>query len=563
MFLSLFNKVDKLKKTRVMTWIMAELKASRIIHAGLVMAVMGWIPGVNRVFLMLFLGFYAAIKRNAFFAYLHQKSESIASFNIGTWIGNKFNTSPLSVLKFVLSTYILLMSSMPWSMFMIYALYRPREEVLAAIFNQFKAVASPALELFNQLSNVQKLLLTLVAVFITAGMLNSLWMSMTPLGVFDLAMTLVMLALTAAGFRLILTDLAEAISHPLRLVTNKMGILLGAIAGNQLAHAFFFGKISGSLGQTFGSVQSGGLFPSLYNMFFSNNPYGNSKLIFNDTVSGALFNWASTGFGGFLGSIFFSHNLSTYGTIHGVLGPTSYQLFVFMAMGAAVGYFIDKAVDRVSKSVYSDVTSTWENKPESPSYSPKIARLKSLVHFGHNYRLPIISTLVITGLMQALRMPMYMTALHSFNTPFMALVYIEAGLLLPALGLTKIYRVVKQAIAKQKTLAAAALGSADLQGLAVALKEKLDLAAAERAALIAAAEQQEEALPEEQQEQAEAHLQGLEAELNAHIEAYFQPQEAEAPAAVLFSPASSSESAPAFNTRSRSKSRSRSRSVSM
>jgi hypothetical protein len=458
------NLAEKLSQTRVVVWIKDEFKEARFIHAALVMAAMGWMPSLWSYMLPVMV-IYGAVKYKAVGAYFSQLLKSIGDFfdgskeeheeaqrtrnanksflslHIGRWIGNKFNSSPLNVAKFFFSFYILVMSTMPWSMFMIYALYRPKTEVLEAIYKQFQSMTNVVLGFFKGLSNVQKVIATLIAVSITSGILSSLFATSGLLGVFDVAMTVAMLGLTVAGFRLAMTDFARAISRPLTLITNKIGILLGMIGGNRLAHTFFFGKISGSLGPTYGSVQSGGLFQSLYKMAFSTNPYGSSQFFFSNTVGGAVFNRLSTGAGGLLGSIFFSYDLSTYGTLNGVLGPTSYQLFVFMALGAAVGYFIDKAVDRVSKSFYADAQKTWENNPEEGKKPSRFVNgVKAVVNFANNYRVPFSGTLAVTGLMYYLRMPMYITVLHRTSSPLVSLILIEGAMLIPALLTTKTYR---------------------------------------------------------------------------------------------------------------------------
>lgn len=458
--------INRLNNSPYVIWAKNEIKEAKVIQALLVMTVMGWLP-FAWTYLLPIMTVYAVVKRKELLGYLNYTLQSVIdffegsqeeqlearengdyrkshlSFHIGQWIGKKLYGSPLTVFKHFLSFYILIMSTMPWSMFMIYALYRPQAEVLEAIYKQFKVATDVFWGFYKGLSNVQKVLMTLLSVSITSGLLRSLFVSSGLLGIFDVGMTIGMLGLTVAGFRLVMTDFARAISHPLKLITHKMGIFLGIIGGNRVAHARYYGKLAGSLGPTYGSVESGGFFQSVYKMFFSTNPYGHNQFYMTNSFGANIFNRMSTGAGGLLGSIFFSYDVSTYGTFNGILGPTSYQVFVFMALGAGVGYFIDKAVDRISTVFYNDVNKVWAN-PEGPSHSKFIEAIKSTVNFGNNYRFPLSATLVTTGLLYGFKTPMYLTILHRTTNPLLSLLLIEFSLLLPALLSTKLYRVGSQ-----------------------------------------------------------------------------------------------------------------------
>jgi hypothetical protein len=454
--------------SRPTNWIKQQYERSRLIHAGLVMAVMGWAPFVWTPLTISLALAYTAIKRKELMVYLHDIKSNITDFFLGSieekrqarikgehnksffWshIGNLFNLSPLNVGKALFSIYIMAIVSMPWSMFMIYAFYRPRTEIVQAVYAQSKTVVRALLSFYQSLSNVKKMIFVLLGVSLSSGILNTILVRGGLLGLFDATATIAMLGLMLAGVRLGVGDFFRALSDPIKLLTNKMGILLGMIGGNRFAHYIFSGKISGILGPAYGVVESSGIFPSLYRMFFSTNPYGHSNFYFANSVVGVLFNRMSTGVGGLFGSLFLSHDVMTHGTFHGVLGPTSYQLLAFMAMGAAVGYFIDKAVDRVSNLVKADAIKTWENNPNSPSYSKKVTHIKSAVNFANHYRFTVTMTLIATGLFSGLRMPFYMSMLHTTASPLLSILCIEAALLFPALLVTKLYRVANAQVQK-------------------------------------------------------------------------------------------------------------------
>lgn len=453
---------DKLNGWPAYIRVKTEISESRFIQPFLVMAVMGWIPSAWS-YMIPILAVYGVIKRKELVEYINSISQSISNFfegseeeqlearnnsgnrsflslHIGQWFGNKISSSPLSVAKFSLSFYILIMSTMPWSMFMIYALYRPKTEVLEAIYKQFQSVTNTFLGFYQNLSNVQKVLVTILGVSLGSVIIRSIFVSSGLLGIFDAGMTVAMLGLTVAGFRLAMTDLAQTLSHPLKLLTHRMGIFLGIIAGNRFAHNLFFAKISGSLGPTYGTIESSGFLSSIYRTLFSSDPYGKDSFYF----ANSFYNRIATGTGSLLGNLFFSHTASTYGTFHGVLGPSSYQLLFFMIVGGVVGHFIDKAVDKASTKFFADAGEAWENKPDSPSHSKFIDRIKSLLNFTKNYRYPVVSTLTVTYLMQSLRVPMYIHILHTCNSPMLTLLFIEGGLLLPALLAAKAYRMAKE-----------------------------------------------------------------------------------------------------------------------
>ncbi len=439
-----------------------EINESKFVQPLLVMAVMGWIPSAW-FYLTPILAVYGIIKRKELVSFIDSTSKSFNNFfngseeeqlearknndnrsffsrHMGQWLGGKISSSPLNAVKVSLSFYIFIMSAMPWSMFMIYALFRPKTEILEAIYKQFQSATSGLQGFFQNLSNVQKVFFTLVGVSISSAIIGSIFVNSGLIGIVDASMTITMLGLTVAGFRFAMTDLAQTLSHPLKLLTHRMGIFLGIIGGNRLAHNLFFAKISGSLGPTYGTIESSGFFSSLYRMFFSTDSYSKDSFYF----ANSLYNRIATGTGSLLGNLFFSHTASTYGTFYGTLGPSSYQLLFFMIVGGAVGYFIDKAVDKVSTKFFIDAGEAWENKPDSPSHSKFIDRIKSLLDFGNNYRYPLISTLTVTYLMHSLRVPMYIHILHTCNSPMLTLIFIEGGLLLPALLATRGYRMAKE-----------------------------------------------------------------------------------------------------------------------
>lgn len=454
--------LDMLNRSPIFIKIKNEINESKFIQPLLVMAVMGWIPSAW-LYLTPVLVVYGVLKRKELSEYLkgirqsihdffegseeeqleaknNKTNRSFLSHHVGQWLGEKISSAPLNAAKLGLSSYIFIMSGMPWSLFMIYALYRPKTEILEAIYKQLQLVAGGLQGFFQKLTNVQKVLATLVGVSLGSTIIRSIFVEAGLLGIFDAAMTVTMLGLTVAGFRLAMTDLAQTLSHPLKLLTHRMGVFLGIIAGNRLAHNLFFAKISGSLGPTYGTIESSGFFSSIYRMLFSNDPYSKDSFYF----ANSLYNRLATGTGSLLGNLFFSHTASTYGTFHGTLGPSSYQLLFFMVVGGVVGYFIDKAVDKVSTKFFADAGEAWDNKPDSPSHSKFIQRIKSLLNFTNNYRYPLVSTLTVTYLMHALRMPMYIHVLHACNSPMLTLLFIEGGLLLPAMLATKAYRMAKE-----------------------------------------------------------------------------------------------------------------------
>lgn len=453
---------DNLNSWPIFIKIKNEINESKFVQPLLVMAVMGWIPGAWS-YLIPVLAVYGVIKRkelvgfidsisksfNNFFngseeeqleAHKNRNNRSFFSRHMGEWLGGKISSSPLNAVKVSLSFYIFIMSAMPWSLFMIYALFRPKTEILEAIYKQFQSVTSGLQGFFQNLSNVQKVFFTLVGVSISSAVIGSIFVNSGLIGIVDASMTITMLGLTVAGFRFAMTDLAQTLSHPLKLLTHRMGIFLGIIGGNRLAHNLFFAKISGSLGPTYGTIESSGFFSSLYRMFFSTDSYSKDSFYF----ANSLYNRIATGTGSLLGNLFFSHTASTYGTFYGTLGPSSYQLLFFMIVGGAVGYFIDKVVDKVSTKFLVDAGEAWENKPDSPSHSKFIQHIKSSLNWVNNYRYPIVSTLAVTHLMYSLKVPMYIHILHTCSSPMLTVMFIEGGLLLPALFTTKAYRMAKE-----------------------------------------------------------------------------------------------------------------------
>lgn len=453
---------DRLNSWPIFIKVKNEVNESRFVQPLLVMAVMGWIPSAW-LYLTPILVTYGVIKRKELSEYLLSVKQSIGNFldgseeeqleasknndsrsflsrNIGHWLGGKISSAPLNAAKLGLSFYIFIMSAMPWSIFMIYALYRPKTEILEAIYKQLQSTTGVLQGFFQKLTNVQKVLATLLGVSLGSTIIRIVFVNAGLLGIFDAAMTITMLGLTVAGFRLAMTDLAQTLSHPLKLLTHKMGIFLGIIGGNRLAHNLFFAKISGSLGPTYGTIESSGFFSSIYRMLFSTDPYSKDSFYF----ANSLYNRIATGTGSLLGNLFFSHTASTYGTFHGTLGPSSYQLLFFMTVGGVVGYFIDKAVDKVSTKFFADTGEAWKNEPDSPSHSKFIDRIKSLLSFGNDYRYPIVSTLTVTYLMQSLRVPMYIHILNTCNSSMLTLLFIEGGLLIPVMLATKGYRMAQE-----------------------------------------------------------------------------------------------------------------------
>lgn len=355
-------------------------------QAILVMIVMGWTP-VERMFLGVFLSAYTilkAIKKKdskwLFLEFIFAYFNKIKNFIFGSkeerkndrrlkkntfflwhhtlqWIGDKVNNSPLAVFKFILSTYFFIVYGILWGSFMIYALYHPRAAALEAIYNFIQSLQAQFLSFFNQLSNVKKLLVTLVGVALTVNMLNIIKSNMFNsllLGFLGVGTFVFMTGLTLAGIVLFCKDFKKELSNPIKLVASKMGIILGAIQGNYLAHVIFSGKVTGTLGYAYGTVKSSSVFSSLYGLIFTNNPFTHSAI-------------------GFFNNLFFSYNLSTYGYFHGVLGPTTFQLCFFMILGGVVGHYIDRYVAIISKSIYSDLKKIWKKDPGTLTSEPENA----------------------------------------------------------------------------------------------------------------------------------------------------------------------------------------------
>ena len=458
---ALLPEATATKKTDRSSWIRQELKDARFVHAALVMAVMGWAPSLW-TYLLPVLVIYGVVKRKELRAYFRdlfgsevkaataepQEIKKLAklSFFMGKlsrWIAKRIESAPLDAAKFSLALYIVAIASMPWSFLMLYALYSSKQETLSAAHKQFMTISSLVKKFLTPLSNTKKTFFVLVAAALISAALSPVFANSGLFGIFDAVMTIGMLALTTVGFRLVLTHLRQSFSRPFVTLTTKMGAFLGMIAGNRWAHWWFSGSLTtpATTMVHHGTVRSSGFFSSIYGMFFSTNPYGTSQTYIS-TVGSSIFSRLSTGLGSVAGSLFFDQTIAiTYTqSVVGTLGPSAYQLFVFMAIGAMVGYFIDKTIDRVSHDFYNDANIAWENKPESLSHSNKIDKFKSLVRFTNDYRYPVISSLVVTGLL-GLATPI--------GSSVLLLALTESALLAPALLTAKTYRSIKAHYAKK------------------------------------------------------------------------------------------------------------------
>lgn len=379
----------------VVEWVGNDIKKAEFIHAIIILSVFGWIPYAWFILVPL-VGVYALLKRDQLIQYLNQTAKNIDKFidNIGIGISKFFLNRWKAIAKASFAFLLFVDWPMPFSFFMVYALYRrgSDENRIHILFSKMYDFSRFGLELMkgfiDGLPGIYK------AVFIGVGMLFAVLFAKLILPVYallpilDFALTLTGLALIVIGSTLLFRDVFYALTHPFQTFTNRLAPILGAAVGNNLAHKIFVGKVSGSMGPTVGSVYSTGFFSSLAGLFIPNAGGTYSRFLFNSSYGGLFAQRTLGGLSAILGNLFFSYDVSSYGTFTGVLGPTSLQIFFFMILGAAFGYAIDRLVHHLYSFGKSNLSQATDKATNVASNKFKLGS----AHFGtflYNWRWPI------------------------------------------------------------------------------------------------------------------------------------------------------------------------------
>lgn len=306
--------------------------------------------------------------------------------------------NPLSIGKFTFSFFILFLWSMPFSFFSIYGLYRFSSEKWRAVFvaraiNLYHIIKITLFETNRELNLKEKIVMFFAGSAVLIAGVSALWgstvvaLGMVETTLFFLETTLEICTVTV-GLTAIAIDVEHLINKPIQNFTENSGKFYGMVLGRWLAFSFFPGKVVGSMGPATGHVDQSGVLASVFGFLF---PPTGSSFLFGTGLTGLITTRAITFINSIVTSIFFSYNMRIAGDFYGVIGPTSFQIFLCMATGCFFGYILERIASDIYEAVAHDVDVIHHTKPVQNS----IMRLNRTADWLFRQRWNIIFSLLM------------------------------------------------------------------------------------------------------------------------------------------------------------------------
>lgn len=170
--------------------------------------------------------------------------------------------------------------------------------------------------------------------------------------VFNLALSLIQYAAVFVGFSAFFRDLGRVLRQPIKSLLSYTGIIIGGLWGRFLAHTLFPGRIYGNMGPAVGQVVQTGFLSSIFSSFLMPNSW---FVGFETGFAYLLTSRISSFFNGIMNSVFFSYDMQLYGDFYGTVGPTSFQIFLLIGLGAYLGYKIEQWLEATGTEMMRDV----------------------------------------------------------------------------------------------------------------------------------------------------------------------------------------------------------------
>tara|TARA_R110002110_G_scaffold33533_1_gene114799 strand:+ start:112341 stop:113870 length:1530 start_codon:yes stop_codon:yes gene_type:complete len=339
------------------SWLESQIKVKSVLTSFLTLCALGFVPGawfIGVPILSLY-GLYhiksitRATKSTFFSAIRFQQNFSRAS---GALIGDIATNRTAALIRGGVALLMLFSIPMPFCFLGLYGLFRYPASQWKTIFQQrleklYQFSRGLAEGVHSRTTFYKRLNIALIS----APILAALIYYQGGLFVFNLALSLVQYAAIFVGFSAFFKDLGAALKQPIKSFLSYTGLIVGAFWGRFLAHTIFPGRIYGNMGPAVGHVVQTGFMSSIFSSFLMPNSW---FVGFETGFAYLLTSRISSFFNGVMNSVFFSYDMQLYGDFYGTIGPTSFQIFLMIALGAFVGYKIQHGFESAGETLYDD-----------------------------------------------------------------------------------------------------------------------------------------------------------------------------------------------------------------
>lgn len=351
-------------------WIYTQVRLRYFVQSIITLGLFGLVPGAWLIALPVF-GFYAAAR-----IYLYRKLNPLefrAIFGnfaptMRAYIFNFRRTvnlrnavdycvdNPWAVAKFMTAFTILFTWSMPFSFFSIYGMYRlSSAEWRTAFKNRASDLYDNAVTIMQSMDR-QLNFTTKAALFggvasIIVGTSYFLGSGIALLGLSEIPIIALEVCVTAVGVTAIVRDVGEMLTRPIQHFMRHPGKFYGLVWGRWLAFEFLRGQVVGSVGPATGHVDQNGLLSSIFGFLF---PTNGGLFAFGTGLTGLITTRFMAFVNGIVSSVFFSYNMRLAGDFYGVIGPTSFQIFLAMGLGCFLGHLMERAAFSICEAVLHD-----------------------------------------------------------------------------------------------------------------------------------------------------------------------------------------------------------------
>lgn len=191
-----------------------------------------------------------------------------------------------------------------------------------------------------------------LGIFTAIALVTSIFLSMHGFfAVFDFLLSLLQLTMIAVGFKAILQDIGQMLRRPIKSFTKNPGKIYGVFWGRLLAYLIFPGRVIGSLGPAYGTVENQGIFSGILPALFGTSQ---SWFIFQTAFTTFFTSRIFQVLNSMLTSVFFSQSMTLAGEFSGIVGPTSFQIYFGMLFGCFFGWCLERIMDRFFRCAEQD-----------------------------------------------------------------------------------------------------------------------------------------------------------------------------------------------------------------
>lgn len=277
---------------------------------------------------------------------------------VGDWVASYFDT-PLRLAK-ALSILVLVLN---WgfsssSIIALYGLYRCSDpQIMEALERRLGTLYDFFYGFFNRLIRNRPFNHQLI---ILAGVSLLVMSQIYVYGLYFLlhiALMVFKIAMVMSGFNILIKDLFNIMKQPFSTWLSYPGRIIGLYQGRHLAYRLMHGRVNGSLGPAMGYIKMNGIATSVLSSFLSHEGW----FTVNTGLAGAFWGKVRTLLNMLLTSIFISQEMHLEGDFYGTVGPTGFQLFVFMMAGYLIGAQVEKGVN----FLYEKLSQDYENLSQS------------------------------------------------------------------------------------------------------------------------------------------------------------------------------------------------------